>query len=756
MCCSQWGWCGSSAEHCGECCQNGPCINGPTPPPPTPSNPPPSPTPPTPTPPTPDNYTADHGEDSRVIAYVGNWQACPTAEQIDAYSHVVVAFAVSYTWSPSKNICKEQCDVGTSVPICVGQSANQVAEWQALGKKVILSFGGAGMGGSWSGDQNNCWDYCFGKEDALSSQLVAMIGSQGFDGVDIDYEYCYDVEGTQSGRCDQRTSLYSDLKAQTFLNDLTHLMRQKLDDLQTSNGYSRGRYEVTHAPMDTDLTPSTRPYFQILHERRADLDFLMPQFYNGVTRPALGVDGSGGGQMAASALFGSLSNELFDSEPHKVVFGHCISDCSGTGSNINAAQAVQVMSDLKEVNSGEFACNGGAFFWVALHDNGGAWSDAVMAEVSETAGCSNSNEPPPTTTTIATTTSATAATTASTTTVTTTTEPNNTTTTDVPETTTATEPDTTTTTTTTTTTEQPETTTTPTTTNSGLVVSNNPRCGTSEVDAREHCKNTCVSNADCVAGELCWGVHPNYCGSIPKRTYTDPALSIVNHRCGLKELAGAEVEIHARTFCGEPCLFGTCDDPDYECKAVHQNYCGSEYTTDDGPTTEATTTTTTQPDTTTTTTTTTTEPDTTTVATTTTATTGSTTTTSTTTDEPTTTTTTTEGPIQLVINQQNRCGTSEVDAREHCKNVCESNLDCAASEYCWGVHRNYCGSIPKRVYTNPTLGAWTRCGQGDTEVERRAWAQTFCGEICTWQCSEPGQVCTTLNHNWCGSDYDEV
>lgn len=61
-------------------------------------------------------------------------------------------------------------------------------------------------------------------------------------------------------------------------------------------------------------------YFQILHNCNADLDFLMPQFYNGATRLALGVDGSGGGQMSAAALFESLSNDLFESEPNRVSF----------------------------------------------------------------------------------------------------------------------------------------------------------------------------------------------------------------------------------------------------------------------------------------------------------------------------------------------------------------------------------------------------------------------------------------------------
>jgi hypothetical protein len=36
QCCSQYGWCGTSAAHCGTCCQNGPCTSAPTPPAPTP------------------------------------------------------------------------------------------------------------------------------------------------------------------------------------------------------------------------------------------------------------------------------------------------------------------------------------------------------------------------------------------------------------------------------------------------------------------------------------------------------------------------------------------------------------------------------------------------------------------------------------------------------------------------------------------------------------------------------------------------
>jgi len=289
---------------------------------------------------------------------LGNWQSCPSQAQVAPYTHIVIAFAVSYTWAQNKNSCDTQCNIATPV-ICNNlPNADLVQQWQNAGKKVILSFGGAGMGGSWSGDQNNCWDFCFGKEEQVANQLVQIVRDHNFDGVDIDYEYCYDVAGgAHPGGCGQVTpGVYSDQAAQNFLSGLTSQLRQKLDALSTTTSKT---YELTHVPMDSDLVPTSK-YYQLLKAQHWNLDFVMSQFYNSITRPALdGFDGSGNGQVSASSVYTNLANDLFPGQPDKVVFGFCVSDCGGTNSNANGFQAANVMEGIKTYNNGEFACNGG-------------------------------------------------------------------------------------------------------------------------------------------------------------------------------------------------------------------------------------------------------------------------------------------------------------------------------------------------------------------------------------------------------------
>ena len=90
-------------------------------------------------------------------------------------------------------------------------------------------------------------------------------------------EYCYDTEGTQSGMCTAKdrslfpTEASFDTAAQNFLTGMTSNLRQKMDALGDN-------YELTHAPMDSDLAPTSK-YYQILKDQNENLDYLMPQFY---------------------------------------------------------------------------------------------------------------------------------------------------------------------------------------------------------------------------------------------------------------------------------------------------------------------------------------------------------------------------------------------------------------------------------------------------------------------------------------------
>jgi hypothetical protein len=105
-----------------------------------------SPSPVAPTLPTPTPLSVSAGGDSRMVAFLGNWQSCPSPEQYDEYTHIVISFAVSYTWNAVKNQCSTSCTIGAPVPICENRENQALMDvWQAAGKKVILSFGGAGM-----------------------------------------------------------------------------------------------------------------------------------------------------------------------------------------------------------------------------------------------------------------------------------------------------------------------------------------------------------------------------------------------------------------------------------------------------------------------------------------------------------------------------------------------------------------------------------------------------------------------------------
>jgi len=348
MCCSKWGYCGTGTGHCGDLAPIVP--SGPT----TPVSPPVSaPTPiPAPVPaPSPTTPTGDHdGGDSRLIAYLGNWQNCPTDEQMAQYTHIVIAFAVTYTWSPGKNICSETCEIAEPLVCGNAPRPDLIQQWKSMGKKIILSFGGAGMGGSWAGDSNDCWDYCFGRETQVVNRLTDIVNNMGLDGIDIDYEYFY--EDNQNG-----SGFTKGAQAQTFLKDVTLGLRSSMP----------AGAELTHAPMEPDMVPG-KAYYNVLKEVASSLDFLMPQYYNGYVRSHTNFPG-------ALSHYNTITNEMFNGDASKIVYGFCINDCGAF--NLDGYQSAEVMGWLSQ----EYPCNGGAFFWVANADTNGDWSKPVKDQL---------------------------------------------------------------------------------------------------------------------------------------------------------------------------------------------------------------------------------------------------------------------------------------------------------------------------------------------------------------------------------------
>ena len=197
------------------------------------------------------NKNTTTGGDKRIVAYIPNWVACPSASQLQHYTHAMVAFVVTYPrYVPGGDNCgnARTCTVQTA-PGCGGKTLKQMtSDLQGMGLKVILSFGGAGMGGSWSTSVDTCWDYCLGKVDSLVNQLDAVMVSSGADGLDVDYEY-HTVA----------------VKYQTFLNDLVVKLHAKMGS----------RVLLTHAPMDVDLCDKTldsqcKPYYRDVLKAHAD------------------------------------------------------------------------------------------------------------------------------------------------------------------------------------------------------------------------------------------------------------------------------------------------------------------------------------------------------------------------------------------------------------------------------------------------------------------------------------------------------
>ncbi len=281
-------------------------------------------------------------DDHRVVAFVANWQDCPTPAQMANWSHAVVAFAVSYTWTQNGVICDEDCTIG-EVTGCNGKTlAELTADLHAAGVKVLLSFGGASMGGVWEGtcgQMTRCWDHCVDRTAAVVEALGGLVAANDLDGVDIDYEYCL-----------------HDAPHRDFVADLTTGLRAALDALPG------GPKLVTHAPMDSQLHAGD-PYFEIVDQHADAISFLMPQYYNGGMSPY-----DPNGLAAIEDHYRALVDGPFGGDASRVVFGHCIEP----GCDPVATQPAAV--DVAQTVASWYPNDGGVFFWAHPDESDGWFS----------------------------------------------------------------------------------------------------------------------------------------------------------------------------------------------------------------------------------------------------------------------------------------------------------------------------------------------------------------------------------------------
>lgn len=292
------------------------------------------------------NLAGHTSNNHNMMAFMENWKECPSDAQLAHYTHVVVSFAVTYTWAPEGNKCSDTCEyqVG-STPACTGTSLKAFVERaHKLGVKVLVSLGGAGMGGSWDLSVNRCWDPCLDRVNELAAAVVEEVKQSGADGIDFDYEFIYE----------QR---YVD-----FIEEWTTLTRAGLDAL------GEGKL-LTMAPMSSDLDQGDE-YFNLLSKINSHVDFMMPQYYNGFLSVPQAVTDSTEWERVKTHyrnLAVAMGGE------HKLVFGFCNGDCIA-GHNIAADQALTIAQRLDE----SFPMNAGSYFWAASMDTTQAtWSQPL-------------------------------------------------------------------------------------------------------------------------------------------------------------------------------------------------------------------------------------------------------------------------------------------------------------------------------------------------------------------------------------------
>ena len=244
--------------------------------------------------------------------------------------------------------------------------AQQMVELRKAGKKVILSFGGAGQGFAGAGYKTfseNVKDTATAIAGFVKAAKIEDGGTFRFDGIDIDWE------DTDSFLPEAQRPAQSNYDGRVFLISLTQQLRKLLPS---------PKYTISHAPQPPYLSTSgghfpenITGYIDVLKSAKDDIDWLNVQYYNQ------------GGYFAVPKNIITQYNEVIKDSANnyggisasKLVVGKPIVN---TGSGVLSLSVVtaDVIAPLFATYEESF---GGAFVWRYADDNKshGDWGDGL-------------------------------------------------------------------------------------------------------------------------------------------------------------------------------------------------------------------------------------------------------------------------------------------------------------------------------------------------------------------------------------------
>ena len=296
--------------------------------------------------------------DPHVVAYVASWEGT-NSTALKGVTDAILAFGTTYGGAVSA--CEnKQCTF--SADAIAGQSLSQTAAYlksvSGGGRRALLSFGGGVMGHCKAPDQGqpkgpctpppgeggevSCWDYCIAAgAESTAQQMVALAQSNGFDGIDLDFESGEDVTAAEAA----------------FLVATTASIRKAWP-----------RAVVSHSAMVTMLMFDGTQYAGVLAAAKDDLDFVGIQFYNDGPCPQQDTAG-------IATIYGRTVAAL-GGDASKAVVALAISkdDRHSCYDVATGADACAVLKPLQAAHNGSL---GGVCLWEAMQDPLSEWTEAV-------------------------------------------------------------------------------------------------------------------------------------------------------------------------------------------------------------------------------------------------------------------------------------------------------------------------------------------------------------------------------------------